>query len=141
MIRSERDGNREAKYEESKDKGKKIENILPHQTKVTRQSPTPHVFLDPTPGSRMGIPAVSLTTPFEALALRHEANTRHDSASAKAKRSMSLPRKPERNVDRSPSPSKSGRGLRNTWNTCFLKATIQCLGAIDEVNQIHILTK
>jgi len=50
--RTERVGKR-TKYEESKDKGKKMENTLPHQTKETRQSPTPHVFLDPTPGSRM----------------------------------------------------------------------------------------
>jgi len=112
------------KYEESKDKGKRIENTLPHQTKVTRQSPTPHVFLDPTPSSRMGIPAASLTTPFQAPALQHETDTRHDSASKKAERSMSLPRKPERNVDSSPSPTKSGRGMRNTRNTCFLNATI-----------------
>jgi len=74
--RTERAGKR-TKYEESKDKGKKIENTLPRQTKVTRQSPTPHVFLDPTPGSRMGIPAASLTTPFQAPALWHETDTRH----------------------------------------------------------------
>jgi len=138
--RTERAGKR-TKYIESKDKGEKIENTLPHQTKETRQSPTPHVFLDPMPGSRMGIPAASLTTPFQAPALRHEAGTRHDSASKKAERRMSLPREPERNVERSPSPTKSGQGLQNTGNTCFLNATIQCLGAIDEVNQMHILTK
>ena len=33
-----------------------------------------------------------------------------------------------------------GRGLWNCGNTCFLNATIQCLGAIDEVNQAHFLT-
>ena len=102
------------KYDESKDNGKNIEDTLPHQTKVTRQSSTPHVFLDPTPGSRREIPAASLTTPFQAPALQHETDTRHDSASKKAERSMSLPRKPEQNVDRSPSPTKSGRGLRIT---------------------------
>jgi len=137
MERTERVGKR-TKYEERKDKGEKTENNLPQET---RQSPTPHVFLDPTPGSRMRTPAVSLTTPPQALALRHEKGTRQDSTFKKAKKRMNLPREPERNVERSPSPTKSGRGLRNTGNTCFLNATIQCFGAIDEVNQMHILRK
>jgi len=89
----------------------------------------------------MRTPAVSLTTPPQALALRHEKGTRQDSTFKKAKKRMNLPREPERNVERSPSPTKSGRGLRNTGNTCFLNATIQCFGAIDEVNQMHILRK
>jgi len=56
-----------------------IENTPPHLTKETRQSPTPHVFLDPTLGSRMGISAAGLTTPFQASILRHETGTGYDS--------------------------------------------------------------
>jgi len=75
--KTERAGKR-TKYEESKDKGEMIENTPPRLTKETRQSPTPHVFLDPTLGSRMRIPAAGLTTPFQASILRHETGNDDD---------------------------------------------------------------
>jgi len=50
------------------------------------------------------------------------------------------PRESGKNAKRSPSPMTVGRGLWNPGNTFFLNATIQCLGAIDEVNQAHFLT-
>jgi len=85
--RTERAGKR-TKYVESKDKGKTLEITLPHHTKETRQSQAPYVFLDPSPGSRMGIPEAGPTTPFQAPILRDDAGTRYD----------------ERNVNCSPPP-------------------------------------
>jgi len=72
--RAERAGKR-TKYVESKDKGETTEITLPQHTQETRQSPAPHVFLDPSPGSRMGILEAGLTTPFQAPILRDEAGT------------------------------------------------------------------
>jgi len=94
------------------------------------------------PDPRKQIPAVNLTTPPQAPTPRSGAYIRQDSALKKAEKPYPSrePRELERNADRSPSLQKSGRGLRNTGNTCFLNATIQCLGAIDEVNQLHSLT-
>jgi len=54
---------------------------------------------------------------------------------------MSPPRESERIAKCNLSITKSYRRLRNTGNTCFLNVTIQCLGAIDEVSQVHFLTK
>jgi len=90
--RDERIGKR-TKYEDRNDEGKKTEKNNPPQE--TRQSSTPHAFLDPTPDPRKQTPAVSLITPFQAPAPRHEADTRQDSAFKNIEKKLHPPREPQ----------------------------------------------
>jgi len=88
-------------------------------------------------------PAARLIAPPQAPTTRHGSNTRQDSTLKMAEKKSCPSREPresKHNAKRSPSPITVGRGLWNTGNTCFLNATIQCFGAIDEVNQAHSLT-
>jgi len=139
---SERTGeaDKQTRYEGSKDKGETLAINSPHHTKETTQSLAPHVFLDPLPASRRGISETGPATPFHAPIHRNQADKRSESAS-RGETSTSPPRKTERIAKFNPFTTKSYRGLRNTGNTCFLNATIQCLGAIEEVTQMHFLTK
>jgi len=89
------------------------------------------------------IPAANLIIPPLGPTPRYGSNSRQDSTPKLAEKILCLSREPresEQNAKRRPSPMTVGRGLRNCGNTCFLNATIQCLGAIDEVNQAHLLT-
>ena len=88
-------------------------------------------------------PAANLVIPPLGPTPRYGSNSRQDFTLKLAeKRSCPSrePRESEQNAKRRPALMTVGWGLRNSGNKCFLNATIQCLGAIDEANQAHLLT-
>jgi len=134
------EADKRTKHEGSKDKGETVVTHLSHHTNETSQSPAPHVFLDPMPASSTGISATGPATPFQAPIHRNQAEIRSESA-FRGESNTSPPRGTEHIAKHDPFITKSYRGLRNTGNTCFFNATIQCLGAIDKVSQMHSRTK
>jgi len=119
-----------AKFEERAEEGK-IE---------IKQNPSFHTLLEPTPDLKQHTPGAVPTTFPQVPTPRLGTNTRQDSALKEAAESHPS-REPERKVVINPLQQRSGRGLCNTGNICFLNATIQCLRAIDEVNQVTPSTK
>jgi len=88
------------------------------------------------PASRKGISETSPATPFQAPIHQNQSEIRSEYAS-RGEKNTSPPRGTERIAKYNPFITKSYCGLQKTRNTCFLNATIQCLGAIDEVSQMH----
>jgi ubiquitin C-terminal hydrolase len=74
------------------------------------------------------------------LTSRSETETRRD-PTLKGKAEPQPLQETEGKVATNSPPQTPGRGICNIGNTCFLNATIQCLGAIDEMHQAGLSTQ
>ena len=133
---SSKTSNKKRARNEGVDSGKRTK----HETRGTigpkepPQGTFPNPLLEAAPDLNNHTPGVAPTTSSPALTSRPETETRRD-PTLKGKAKPKPLQGTEGNVATNSPPRLPGRGICNIGNTCFLNATIQCLGAIDEMHQ------
>jgi len=98
------------------------------------QGTLPNPLFEVTPKPINHTPGVASTTSSPVLTSRPETVTRRE-LTLKEKVKPKPQQETAGNVATNTPLRILGRGICNTGNTCFLNATIQCLGAIDELHQ------
>ena len=131
--------NKKRASDEVVDSGKRIKHEargIPGSNE-SPQGTFPNPLFEVTPELINHTPGVSSTTSSPVLTSRPETETRREPTLKENVKPKPL-QGTASNVATNTPLRLLGRGICNDGNTCFLNATIQCLGAIDEMHQAGI---